>query len=297
MTDALIEARTQRRLQLRARGYLPLPLYGKAPPLKSWQQLTVISREMIELWGKAWPDARNTGCLTRYMPALDLDIMHEPAAVAVEDYTRERYEERGWFLVRIGKAPKRAIVFRTIEPFKKITVNLIAPNGSTGDKIEFMADGQQIVMDGIHPDTAQAYRWFGGVPWDIPHSDLPYIHDHEAHQLVDGVANVLADFGYQRARATAITSNGGTPRHGDAKPQGEDAWQQHIGNILTGANFHDPINKLASMIAAGMNSGSTVHLLSALVQLSQAPHDARWEARYRDIPRAVDSAFRKYFKR
>ncbi len=46
---------------------------------------------------------------------------------------------------RIGKAPKRAIPFRTADPFAKITVNLIAANGSTGEKIEFMCTGQQVV--------------------------------------------------------------------------------------------------------------------------------------------------------
>ena len=50
MTDAMLEARTQRRHQLRANGYMPLPLFGKAPPLKEWQKLTVISRDMITLW-------------------------------------------------------------------------------------------------------------------------------------------------------------------------------------------------------------------------------------------------------
>ena len=36
--------------------------------------------------------------------------------VAIEELTRERFEERGWFLVRIGQPPKRAIVFRTDHP-------------------------------------------------------------------------------------------------------------------------------------------------------------------------------------
>src|SRR5262249_61406682 len=53
-----------RRQHLRLTGYLPIPLYGKAPVLKEWQKLTVISRDMIELWAKVWPDAHNTGALT-----------------------------------------------------------------------------------------------------------------------------------------------------------------------------------------------------------------------------------------
>jgi Bifunctional DNA primase/polymerase, N-terminal len=164
-----LDARTQRRQQLRANGYMPLPLFGKAPPLKEWQKLTVISRDMITLWSKVWPDAINTGCLTRSMPTLDLDILNEEAARAIEELTRERFEERGWFLVRIGKPPKRAIIFRTITPFRKITAPLIAPNGINDEKIELLGDGQQLVVDGIHPETKQPYRWHGGEPWRYRH--------------------------------------------------------------------------------------------------------------------------------
>ena len=39
---------------------------------------------------------------------------------AIEELVRERYEERGYVPVRIGKPPKRAIPFRTDEPFTKI---------------------------------------------------------------------------------------------------------------------------------------------------------------------------------
>src|SRR5262249_33254025 len=173
-----------RRQHLRLRGYLPIPLYGKAPVLKEWQKLTVISHDMIELWAKVWPDAHNTGALTRWMPTLDLDITCEPATIAIEDLVREHFSEHGDVLVRIGNPPKRAIPFRTNTPFKKITTNLIAPNGNA-EKIEFLGDGQQIVVDGIHPETRRPYTWFGGVPWNVPHTELPYIHPHEAAEWVD----------------------------------------------------------------------------------------------------------------
>jgi hypothetical protein len=46
-----------------------------------------------------------------------------------------------------------------------------------------------------------------------------------------------------------------------------------------------------------MGSGAATHLLQAWVELSDAPHDARWEARYREIPRAIDSAVKKFGRR
>ena len=164
------------RHQLRAAGYCPIPLYGKVPPaygrnnatkgLVGWQHLQDVTPEQIETWESTWPDARNTGILTRCMPTLDLDILNEDAVRAIEDLTRKHYEERGRILVRIGKVPKRAIPFRTDEPFAKIIANVVAPNGRT-EKIEFLGDGQQIVVFGIHPETKQRYNWHGGEPGQI----------------------------------------------------------------------------------------------------------------------------------
>jgi hypothetical protein len=87
--------------------------------------------------------------------------------------------------------PKRAIPFRTVDPFVKITANLIAANGSTGEKIEFMCDGQQIVAAGIHPDTGKPYAWPLGNPTDIAHEDLPDISTAEAQQLVADIVELL----------------------------------------------------------------------------------------------------------
>ena len=285
-------AYADRRQQLRLHGYLPLPLFGKAPPLKEWQKFTAISRDMIDLWGKIWPDAVNTGCLTRWMPALDLDIINEEAARYIESLIDEHFSEMGYVLVRIGKPPKRAIIFRTNDPFKKVVANLVAPNGNA-EKIEFLGDGQQLVVDGIHPETKQPYRWHGGVPWDIPHAELPYIHPHEAAEWVDKIAQILVtQFNYQRVQSTK--NNGGTLCHGTTKPTGEDHWRELIDNVHYGRALHDTFRDLAAMLAAsGMSSGAATHLLQALGERVE-PYDARVETRLRDIPRAIDTAYRKF---
>jgi hypothetical protein len=94
------------RHQLRNGGYCPIPLFGKEPPiygknnkrkgLKQWEELGDITAEQIDLWTKIWPDAINTGCLCRFMPTLDLDILNEGAVRTVEDHVREHYEESGY---------------------------------------------------------------------------------------------------------------------------------------------------------------------------------------------------------
>ena len=70
-------------------------------------------------------------------------------------------------LVRTGQAPKRAILLRTDTPFKKVTGNIITPNGNTDEKIELLANGQQVVVFGAHPKTGKPYSWF----WRRPKLD------------------------------------------------------------------------------------------------------------------------------
>jgi Bifunctional DNA primase/polymerase, N-terminal len=266
-------------------GYVPIPVKGKIPSFKSWQNVDNVSPAMLDAWSKNWPGATNTGILTKFTPTLDADILNEPAAIAIEALVRERFEERGYILPRIGKPPKRAIPFRTVDPFAKITVNLIAANGSTGEKIEFMCDGQQIVAAGIHPDTGKPYIWPLGNPTDIAHDDLPDISEAEAQQLVHDIVELLCrDFGYARAVGRARKGNGAQP--GDAA---ED-WQQLVDDIRAGHELHANTRDLAAkMVRSGMDGGAIVNFLSGLMNSSAAPRDERWQDRYDNLPRQVDS--------
>jgi len=228
------------RLALVDHGFTSLvPLIGKAPPFKSWQKIENVTRSMLEAWGKNWPRASNTGILTKHTPTLDADILNEPAAIAIEDLVRERFEERGCILPRIGKPPKRAIPFRTLDPFPKITANLIAADGSAGEKIEFMGNGQQVVVAGIHPDTGKPYSWPLGNPTDIAREDLPYISEAEAQQLVDDIVALLCqDFGYSRAAGRPTRKGNGMPEDhaGD--------WQVLVAGILA-ATICTPIRAIS----------------------------------------------------
>jgi hypothetical protein len=264
-------------------GFTPIPVIGKAPPFKSWQKIENVSRSMLEAWGRNFPRATNTGILTKYTPTLDADILNEPAATAIEELVRERFEERGYILPRIGRPPKRAFPFRTVDPFAKITVNLIDANGGTGEKIEFLCDGQQIVAAGIHPDTLKPYIWPLGNPTDIARNDLPDISEAEAKQLVDDIVELVCrDFGYTRAQGRTARKGNGTPddRAGD--------WQSLVDGILAGADLHANTRDLAAkMVRAGTDGAAIVNFLRGLMNSSAAPHDERWQNRYDNLPRQV----------
>src|SRR5262249_41081757 len=198
----------------------------------------------IELWEKAYPLATNTGILTQLTPTLDIDITNPEAAEAIEALARERFEERGFVLVRIGQAPKRAILLRTDTPFKKITGTVILPNGDTHQKIELLANGQQVVVFGTHPKAGKPYSWFGGEPSSIKHEELPYVSGDEAKQLfADAVALLVKDFGY-RIPTTHPTETGKANGHDPAN------WDGLVDNIAHKRNLHDSVRDLASKLIA-----------------------------------------------
>jgi hypothetical protein len=204
---------TSLRKRLLIAGYMPLPCNGKAPPIPGWQDIVATSK-LIDAWERRYPDATNTGVLTDISPAIDIDIMHPDAAAAVEALAREHFEDHGYVLVRFGKAPKRAILLRTNEPFNKIARMFTALDGTT-QKIEILATGQQIVVAGIHPDTKREYSWHGGMPGEIERECLPYVREADVRAFVDAAAALLiGEFGF--------TSKDNNKRHkanGGEQPQ------------------------------------------------------------------------------
>jgi hypothetical protein len=272
---------TELRLKLLENGYLPIPTEGKHPAGKKWQERTDTNAEEIARWEEdGWfPNARNTGILTKYTPAIDIDILDPDAADAADDLVRERLADReGVILLRFGQRPKRAILLRTDVPFKKIQAVLTKPGGDAEEKIEILADGQQVVVAGIHPGTGQPYEWFGVGPLTVKREDLPLITEKEAHALVNDIVDLLVkDFGY----AAKPRANG---KNGRVHPKALEE------NISSGLALHDSNRDLAmSLLAKGETPEAVTARLRALMEeVPATERNDRWEARYDDIPRLVD---------
>ena len=132
-----------------------MPLFGKAPPAHAQERAQAASvggrrwemfrRTNPRCGRRTWPDAINTGVSARLTPALDLDLLNGDATPPRrEDYVRERFEEGGYVLTRIGRAAEAGHSVSHARAVRgKIVANLVAPNGSV-EKIEFLADGQQV---------------------------------------------------------------------------------------------------------------------------------------------------------
>jgi hypothetical protein len=268
-------------------GYSPIPCEGKIPPLNGWNGKSYNDDE-INLWTPLYPYATNTGAHCKFMPTFDLDISNAVAAQAVEDLIRSRNEEFGAILTRFGNSPRRAIPFRTDVPFKKMTANLITPNGAQ-EKIEVLCDGQQVVVHGMHPETKRPYEWPRGSPFDVPFSKLPYISEQDAREQLDDCVDLLVrEHGYSTPQMERPAQDG--------KPNGGSAdWGYLYEEIRAGRELHKNTTILAAkLIASGMIEGAAVNIIRSALDKSQAPHDDRWQERYDDIPRLVESAIGEY---
>ena len=293
--DTLLEAAEATRLKLREQGHSPIPVNGKRPLISGWQKLAGATPEDIAAWSVSKSDHTNTGVLTALAPVLDLDIKDADAAEAAERLVRERFGDSGKILIRIGNAPKRAIPFQTAKPFDKISVDLMAPNGDTSQKIELMCSGQQVVVDGIHPDTGKSYTWYGGNLTEVSRYDLPHLNQAEARMLVQDVVELLVtEHGYTLAPSRPkANGNGHAKADGvaDEYATGADDWSFLTDKILKGADLHASIVSLsAKLISSGMKAGAVINLIQGLMQQSTAPRDDRYWDRFNDIQRAVDSA-------
>jgi hypothetical protein len=212
--EEMLAAATACRLQLWATGFSPVAVDGKRPVAAGWQRKKYVTEDEIQLWAKLYPQATNTGILTRSTPSLDIDVLDDQGATAVEALVRDRFAERGRILVRFGRAPKRAIVFRANRPFKKMLVKLIAPRGAASQQLEFLGEGQQIVARGVHPDTQRPYSWHGGRPGGVRWVELPAIEQKAAEELIDDAAAVLVrDHGYRLGEIVKRRTTAGFGHH------------------------------------------------------------------------------------
>jgi hypothetical protein len=180
------------RKRLLAAGYRPIPVNGKVPPIAGWQGIEA-TKAMIDAWETSCAHATNTGILTRNTAAIDIDVLD--AAVADElQHIAERLIGRS--PVRIGQAPKRAMLYRANVPFEKLATPVCFSSDGRAHKVEVLCDGQQIVIDGIHPITRAPYIWSGGEPGpDLKRDALPVLAAEQAAEFIIAAERCLSAHG------------------------------------------------------------------------------------------------------
>jgi hypothetical protein len=109
--------------------------------------------------------------------------------------------------------------------------------------------------------------------------------------LDTAVASLTAAAPPRQDKTSANGKDDGTGH--DQIPQ---AWQDLVKGVITGDDYHGALCSLAAKcLTSGMSAGAAVNMLRALMLNSAGPRDERWQVRFDDIPRAVETAAAKGF--
>lgn len=125
----------------------------------------------LDIW-RRWPGC-GIGIACGLLVAVDLDLLHEEAALSIE---RKAFADLGDTpCVRIGRAPKRLLVYRAAEPFKPIKRH----------PLEILASGSQFVAYAVHPDTGHPYFWPHEGLDEVPISRLPVVTEDQCRRFLE----------------------------------------------------------------------------------------------------------------
>lgn len=172
----------ERALMLRAHGYRVIPIRhgSKAPEITGWQEKD-LTEDQLRHYAKNGYGNGNIGIVTRDTPAIDIDVYDATFAQEMDDWCRH---ELGETLTRVGRTPKRLLLFRTDVPFRKMLCEY--SDGARRHRIEILGAGQQFVAYGIHPDTKRPYTWTSfDQPLDFNASDLPTLDTDQCERVLD----------------------------------------------------------------------------------------------------------------
>jgi len=172
---------------------VPIPPGSKGPKLPKWQQLHADS-DQVAKWAANGVANHGVGVITANTPAIDLDINDQAAADEFEMWIGDNY---AWAPVRIGQAPKRLLVFRCDEPFRKMKSNVYVDDSGQQHHVEVLADGQQFVAFAVHPDTGLPYTWPAQSILDVPRDKLPELTEIDAAAIINEFEAFAADKGWQ----------------------------------------------------------------------------------------------------
>jgi hypothetical protein len=143
----------------------------------------------IATWS-TWPDC-GIGIVGGAVAAVDIDVVEDAElALQIEHLARARLGDTP--ALRIGKAPKRMLIYRTATPFR----------GIKRHPLEVLCLGQQFVAYANHPDTGAPYAWPEEGLADLDITELPEITAEMARAFLDEAYAVLPDHLRQRGLAT-----------------------------------------------------------------------------------------------
>lgn len=127
----------------------------KGPTYAGWQNTVTKVEDAAR-----WPADGNIGVLAAHTPGVDIDVLDGNLAVEMEVFVSGLLGEAP---TRIGRAPKRLMVYRAASPFRKVNSAVFVDSEGREHRVEVLGNGQQFVGYGVHPGTGKPYQWVGEV--------------------------------------------------------------------------------------------------------------------------------------
>jgi P4 family phage/plasmid primase-like protien len=163
-----------------------------------WRKVDT-SLELVRKW---CIDGANIGLRADKFPAVDIDCTDAGIAQIIEEFALGKL---GAAPVRVGRAPKRLLMYRTTEPFTRM--RLWIKKGEDHHLVEFLGQGQQYLVHGTHPGTLKPYEWKMGIGL-VDARDLAIITREQAVKFMDELKEYLE-----------MCSLGVVTREGDGRPE------------------------------------------------------------------------------
>jgi len=193
--------------ELLARGFEPIPVEGKAPKIKGWQDAT-LHPDQVKMWAENGRGENNVGIRTAKLAAVDIDVYDEEVAGLVAEEFQKRF---GRAPLRIGMPPKRLLLYAAKEPGPKITSDVFTTPDGLEHRVEVLGIGQQFVAYGIHPDTRRPYRWPEAELFALEPRELPEVDRAEVAAWVrKDLGLLLYSKGFSFKPDTGSSSGGAT---------------------------------------------------------------------------------------
>lgn len=198
---------------------IPIPRGTKVPDIKDWQKIEASPGD-LKKWLSNGHARAGCGIITGQVIGVDIDVLTESMAKDLEQWCLENI---GAAPVRVGKAPKRLLVYRTAPDVTFGKVNSpkfddpSLPDNEKGkrqvNKIEILAEGQQFVAYGVHPDTKKPYQWLYGAPLtDYDADGLSIITQDDIDNLIEHYGELASEQGWKQIKSTALVTTERQPR-------------------------------------------------------------------------------------
>ena len=175
---------------------------GKRPALlhaAAWKGYSWNEDVNVLFAGRMDRDGANIGLRASKYPGLDIDSDHEGLTDLVLGVAGSALPILQ-APVRLSRGSRRLFMFRTVEPFKKkkLTVKI----KDELHAIEFLADGQQYVIHGLHPSGSK-YRFAKHAKLPSHPAELPTITEQMVDAFLEALQVVLEAQGIECTMASA----------------------------------------------------------------------------------------------